>query len=250
MTETFRPGLLVPHYNHHVQFAPTIARLESLDLPMIVVDDGSSEDSRAALRALLQPLPWAELVLHETNQGKGAAMITGVRHARDRGLSHVVQVDADGQHTLEDIPKLLAVAKDNPDAIVSARPVFGEDIPRERLVGRRITDFWVRVETWSGRVEDAMCGLRVYPVETTCRLVERRRMGRRMQFDTEVLVRADWAGIPLRFVPSPVSYPEGGLSHFQYWRDNRDLVLMHIGLVLEMLPRIPWLIWRHFRPPS
>jgi glycosyltransferase involved in cell wall biosynthesis len=235
-----KPVLVIPHYNHHLQFAKIFPRLKQLNLPMIVVDDGSEDDSRQAVRAMLGDQ--MTLLAHTENQGKGGAMITGLRAALAAGYSHAVQVDADGQHTIEDIPELLAASGRQPDAIISARPLFDDSIPRARQVGRLITDFWVSVETLSRRVKESMCGFRIYPLPAVVELLDRHRFGPRMQFDIEILVYATWARIPLHYVPSAVIYPEDGKSHFHYWRDNRDISLMHIKLVLGMLLRLPLIL--------
>ena len=216
----------------------------------MVIDDGSEENSRAALRAMLAETPATILLEHEQNQGKGGAIISGLRAAAERGYSHVLQIDADGQHRIEDAPKLLDLARCNPNAIISALPVFSDDVPRERLLGRRVTIFFSRLETLSNRIRDAMCGLRVYPVGPLLDVLARTRIGRRMQFDIQVLVEADWAGIPIAWVESPVTYPDDGLSHFHYLRDNAGIVLMHTMLLFRMLPRIPSLLRRHRRPPA
>ena len=242
-----KTAILVPHYNHHRQFADTLSRLQALQLPMIIVDDGSSAESRAALRELLHQVDKVELVEHEENRGKGEAIMTGLAVAAARNFTHALQVDADGQHRLEDAPKLMAVARREPQAIVSALPVFASDIPRERLLGRKLTIFLNKVETLSNRIADGMCGLRVYPVREVNSLLQRRNMGRRMQFDIQLMVEADWAGIPIRWVESPVSYPENGLSHFHYLRDNWDISRMHTMLLLGMLLRLPRLLARHWR---
>lgn len=239
-------AILVPHYNHHRQFAITLPRLLALQLPLIVVDDGSSPDSRVALGKMLEGLDNAQLVEHEGNRGKGGAVATGLAVAETRGFSHVLQADADGQHCLEDAPKLLAMAQGDPGAIISALPVFSSDVPRVRLLGRRLTIVLNKVETLSNRVADAMCGLRVYPVHEVNSLLRRRRIGRRMQFDIQLMVEADWAELPLRWVESPVSYPDNGLSHFHYLRDNWDISRMHLRLLFGMLPRLPRLLLRHW----
>lgn len=245
-----RVAIVIPHYNHHRQFRATLARIRAFGLTIMVIDDGSEENSRAALRAMLAETPATVLLEHEQNQGKGGAIISGLRAAAERGYSHVLQIDADGQHRIEDAPKLLDLARCNPNAIISALPVFSDDVPRERLLGRRVTIFFNRLETLSNRIRDAMCGLRVYPVGALLDVLARTRIGRRMQFDIQVLVEADWAGIPIAWVESPVTYPDDGLSHFHYLRDNVGIVLMHTMLLFRMLPRIPSLLRRHHRPPA
>lgn len=247
MGEPVRPCVLIPHYAHHRQIGPVLAGLAPLGLPVLVIDDGSPPESRAALAAAVAALPWVDLVLEPRNRGKGAAVMAGLRRAADRGFTHAVQVDADGQHRVADIPRFLACAATEPGALVSGEPVFDDSAPGARRYGRRISQFWTHLETWSTDIRDAMCGFRVYPVAATLAAVGRRPPGRGMEFDAEVLVRAHWAGIPLRFVPTPVVYPPDGLSHFRMVRDNVRISAMHTRLVCGMLWRLPLLVERRWR---
>lgn len=128
-------------------------------------------------------------------------------------------MDADGQHRIEDAPRLLAQAKRYPDHLISGRPVYDESVPKSRLYGRYITHIWVWIETLSLSLQDSMCGFRVYPVDAALSLIARHPVGRRMDFDTEIMVRLYWAGTPSRFVETAVIYPHNGLSHFDALRD-------------------------------
>ncbi|MEQ1801099.1 MAG: glycosyltransferase family 2 protein [Gammaproteobacteria bacterium] len=234
--------MLIPHFNHARQIRPVIDALGKLGLPVIVVDDGSGAESLALLREAVAGLPWLYLHREPENRGKGAAVMCGLRIAASRGFSHAVQVDADGQHRIADIPLLLGVAREHPEALVSGFPVYDETVPGARLHGRKISLFWTRLETWSGDIKDAMCGFRVYPVVPLNALLARERPGSGMEFDAEVLVRAHWAGIPLRFTPTAVTYPADGLSHFRMVRDNVRISRMHTRLFFGMLWRIPAII--------
>jgi glycosyltransferase involved in cell wall biosynthesis len=221
--------------------------LEAVALPVIVIDDGSPAACLAALEAELARCPWATLVRLPLNSGKGGAMMAGLRVARERGYTHAVQIDADGQHRVADVPAMLKIAAHDPTALVSGTPVFDATVPGSRRHGRKVSLFWSRLATLSTDIEDAMCGFRVYPLEAMARVLAAQLPGRGMEFDAEILVRAHWAGIPLRFMPTPVIYPVGGRSHFRLVRDNVRISLMHTRLILEMLPRLPRLIARRQR---
>lgn len=242
-----QPCIVIPHYAHHRQLRAVLQALAPLAIPTIVVDDGSPADSLAAVRSLLAGHDWLELVTQATNRGKGAAVMAGLRRAESRGFTHVIQLDADGQHRSEDIPAFLAAARAEPGALISGRPVYDATAPGARRYGRRISQFWTWVETWSADIADAMCGFRVYPVAATLAALGRREPGPGMEFDAEVLVRAHWAGVPLRFLPTPVVYPPDGLSHFRMVRDNVRISAMHTRLVLGMLWRSPQLLRRRLR---
>jgi glycosyltransferase involved in cell wall biosynthesis len=234
----FSPVLLVPHYDHAPQFARALPGLLAEGVPILVVDDGSAPAHAEALRTLATEHGF-ELVRHETNRGKGAAVMTGFDAAAARGYTHAFQVDADGQHDPADLHRFLDAARARPDTIVCGAPVFGEDAPWVRRQGRKLTDLVVFLETWKRGIRDSLCGFRVYPLAPVRALLARDRPGPRMEFDAEMLVLATWAGVPLHFLDSRVVYPPDGASHFHYLRDNARMVFMHVRLMLRMLLRAP-----------
>lgn len=243
----FSPCLLVPIYNHGSLVEATLATLKPFGLPCLLVDDGSEPATARVLDAIAAREPWVSLLRLPQNAGKGAAVIRGLEEAQRRGYSHALQVDADGQHNAADIPALLQLARSDPSALVSGIPQYGDDIPKSRLYGRYITHAWVWIETLSFAIRDSMCGFRVYPVAATL-AAARHVLGRRMDFDTEIMVRLSWAGTPMLFLPTAVHYPPDGISHFQVLRDNVLISLMHTRLACGMLLRLPWLLWRKCRP--
>ena len=235
--------VIIPVYNHGEALVGTVERLSVYNLPMILIDDGSDAQTKATISEIISQHD-LELITLPKNLGKGAAVEAGLRAAWERGNTHAVQVDADGQHDLSDLETLLEEARAHPDALVSGAPQFDETVPRSRLYGRYITRFWVWVETLSLSVPDAMCGFRVYPLEPCIRLIDGRRLGRRMDFDIEIVVRLYWRGVPFLPIPTRVSYPEAGISHFHLWRDNWLITRKHTQLVFGMLLRLPILISR------
>ena len=241
---SFRPCALIPVYNHP-DFLPTLVQtLRAQNLPVILVDDGS-EPSCAAVIAGLAEAEGVEVLRHAKNSGKGAAIMSGLKKSRELGFSHALQVDADGQHHLADIPKLLAAARAQPDAIISGQPVFDARVPKSRLYSRYITHVWVWINTLSLHIRDSMCGFRVYPVAACCELIADTDMGPRMSFDTEILVRHFWRGGTVISIPTPVTYLENGVSHFRILEDNLRLSGMHARLFFGMLLRLPLLLWQN-----
>jgi glycosyltransferase involved in cell wall biosynthesis len=236
--------VVVPHYNHAEQFGRFFPELMALEMPVLVVDDGSDPAECRQLRELLADEASVELLLLPANLGKGGAVIAGARHARELGYTHMLQVDADGQHAVAGVAEILGASRQAPDALISGNPVFSADIPAARLHGRKISLWWVRLETLSWQIEDVMCGFRVYPLNALLELCDRTRMSLGMQFDIEVLVRKHWAGVAVKFVPVPVSYPTSGRSHFHMFRDNLRISLMHARLCAGMLIRLPLLLLR------
>lgn len=247
VSDAFSPCVVIPCYNHGAMMAQVLTRLAPFGLPCIVVDDGSDAATQLALAQLQADFPALMLVRLAQNAGKGAAVIRGLEVARDAGYSHAVQVDADGQHAIEDIPQFLAEAERHPEALISGQPIYDDSIPRSRLYGRWVTHVWVWIETLSLSLKDSMCGFRVYPVAPTLALAQHIALGRRMDFDTEVMVRLYWRGHPSYFIPTRVTYPQDGLSHFDALRDNLRISWMHTRLFFGMLPRAPGLLMRKRR---
>lgn len=242
LSAAFAPCVLIPCYNHGAMLASVLARLAPFNLPVIVVDDGSDARTKQHIAAL--DAPQLRVLTLPHNQGKGAAVIAGLRAAAAAGFSHALQLDADGQHQVEDTPRMLAEAERYPHCLISGQPQYDASIPKSRLYGRYITHFWVWVETLSFSLKDSMCGFRVYPLAASLELCDRRAIGQRMDFDTEIMVRLYWQGTPSRFIRTRVTYPPSGVSHFDALHDNLRISWMHTRLFFGMLPRIPQLLSR------
>jgi predicted LPLAT superfamily acyltransferase len=239
---------IVPSHNHWRALPPIVETLRAAGLPVYIVDDGSAEPAKSALQALHDPERGVVVSRQDVNQGKGAAVLSGFRRALDDGFTHAIQVDADGQHDLAALPRLLAAAERHPTALVSGEADYDQSVPLGRKFGRWITHFWVWIETLSFRVRDSMCGFRVYPLAAVQRLLDKGvTIGRRMDFDTEILVRLFWIGTPMLGMPVRVIYPPGNLSNFDYIRDNWRITRMHTRLVVTMLLTLPWVLAN--RPP-
>ena len=235
--------LVIPYFDHLEQFQKILPGLVAEGFPIVVVDDASPKYSFEGLKLLLEETaPQAILVRHDENQGKGGAVMTGLAKAQETGFTHALQIDADGQHDISSIKMLAMQAELCPGSLICGEPVFDSSISRMRYYSRYITLYLVWLETLSKEIHDALCGLRLYPLTETMALINRGGIGTRMAFDPEILVRAVWAGIPLKYVLVKVIYPEDGKSHFHYLRDNLGIAWMHIRLIAGMLIRFPKLI--------
>jgi glycosyltransferase involved in cell wall biosynthesis len=191
--------------------------------------------------------PGLRVLIRERNGGKGAAVLDGITEAARQGFTHVLAMDSDGQHPADRIGAFMAASMAAPAAMILGDPVFDASAPSIRVKGRRISNWWANVETlWAG-IHDSLFGFRVYPIAPLLRLMRSSRWMRRFDFDVEAVVRLSWAGVPARNLPAQVRYftrAEGGVSHFNYWRDNVLLSSMHSRLFLGFLIRLPYLLAR------
>ena len=235
-------AFLVPFYNHPQNIKALVAALKTYELPVIVVDDGSDEESKQIL-AELERTEGILLLTRAQNGGKGIAMKDGFKFASERGFSYVLQIDADFQHDAALIGEFLRQSRAHPQSIVCANPIYGEDAPKSRVYGRKITNFWVAINTLSLGVKDAMCGFRVYPLEQLKKAAAKSKTNR-MEFDIEILVNAVRQGISVRWIDTCVRYEKGGVSHFKMLRDNALISLMHAKCFFSLPKFALGKIWR------
>lgn len=244
---TWRGCFVIPTYDNPLTIRSVVEAARAYLLPIIVVDDGSHAAGETACRDLERD-GLASVVRLARNGGKGAAVKRGFDEARQRGFTHVVQVDGDGQHDLSHVPDFVQTSVAAPEALVLGYPVYDESVPKVRLFARKFTNFWVDLEAGKGKITDAMIGFRVYPLEP----LERVRIpSDRMDFDIEVAVRLSWAGVPVINRPVRLRYlaaAEGGVSHFQLFWDNLRFSRLHSRLcalrcMAWMLPKRALLEW-------
>jgi hypothetical protein len=211
------------------------------------VVDGSTDGSTDLLRTMAADDPGLRVIVQPENRGKGAAVLTGAAEAAALGFTHVLTMDSDGQHPADLIPEFMRTSQQQPQAMVLGKPVFDADAPRLRVNGRKVSNGWANLETlWAG-IGDSLYGFRVYPIAPLLRVMHGVRWMRRFDFDPEAVVRLCWAGVKPVNVPAPVRYfaaAEGGVSHFNYLRDNVLLTWMHTRLFLGFVLRLPLLLWR------
>src|SRR5262245_5582207 len=238
---------IVPSRNHCTALGTISATLSAHGMNVFIIDDGSDGPARTSIAALHAPAHGIEVIRLAENQGKGGAMAIGLRRAFERGFTHAVQIDADGQHDLLKLTALIKAATAHPGALIAGRPVFDASAPRSRVILRWLTHVWVWVETLSTRIRDSMCGFRVYPLAATVEVLDSERVGRGMDFDSEIMVRLFWRGVPVVHVPVTVTYPEGNTSNFRMLHDNVLITRMHTRLVFTMLLRLASILRN--RPP-
>lgn len=241
-----KPCAVIPVYNHEHALPQVLAALQDAGLPCVLVDDASSAACAAVMDALATQ-PDVHLLRLPLNQGKGGAVMAGLREAARLGYSHALQVDADGQHDLAAVAAFLELSRREPQALVCGYPQYDASVPKGRLYARYLTHVWVWINSLSLQIRDSMCGFRVYPLPATLALIDSVSLGRRMDFDPEILVRLAWRNQPMRWLPTRVHYPLDGLSHFRLWHDNALISKMHAKLFFGMLLRAPLILARRWR---
>ncbi|WP_281072140.1 glycosyltransferase family 2 protein [Succinivibrio dextrinosolvens] len=235
--------VIIPCYKHTDKIAGVIQRLLPYGFPIIVVDDGNSKEDAMELYKICENLRDIFLLHHDENKGKGGSVLTGLLFAKENRFTHAIQIDADGQHCVEDIPKITDILSKNPDAVVSGSPIYDDNAPKSRVIGRKITNFFVKIETLSNEIKDAMIGFRAYPVNLTCQCAKDCNLNFGMTFDIEILVRLKWADAPIKFFETQVDYPKNGYSNFKV-SDQLKISIIHTVLCTTMLLRLPYVLFK------
>jgi glycosyltransferase involved in cell wall biosynthesis len=225
----------------------TVAAARAYWNPVWVVVDGSTDGSAVALARMAQDDPGLNVLTLPANQGKGSAVAHGAHRAKLAGFTHVLTMDSDGQHPADHIARFMQASIEQPTALVLGDPVFDASAPALRVGGRKVSNAFANLETlWLG-IHDSLFGFRVYPIDPLLAVMRRQPWMRRFDFDVEAAVRLVWRGLPPLNLQAPVRYfrpDEGGVSHFNYWRDNALLTWMHARLFAGFVLRLPLLLWR------
>ncbi|WP_428490351.1 glycosyltransferase family 2 protein [Rhodopila sp.] len=232
--------VVIPSFNSGRILADTVVAARACWAPVWVVIDGSSDGSDQAVDAMARTDPALRVLRLPRNQGKGAAVRHGLIAAQAAGFSHALIMDADGQHPADRIGAFMATSATAPRAVVMGRPAFGSDAPWIRVVSRRLSNASAALLTWR-RVGDTLFGFRVYPIDALLGVMRTSRGMDRFDFDPEAIVRLAWEATPLIHLPTRVRYPskgDGGVSHFNYLRDNLLLTRMYLRLIDAAIKRL------------
>ncbi len=260
--------VLIPAYNPGPRLLRTVTETLQVWSPVWVVIDGSTDDSDAALDALISDVgldlvsnretvistdnvapashkvrPYhrnLRVIRRPANGGKGAAVLTGFEAALAAGFTHALVLDADGQHPTDHIGPFMVTSAADPAAMVLGKPVFGPEVPLERLYGRKLSVGLVHLECLGRDIADPLFGFRVYPIAPVRDILSSITSARRYDFDPEIAVRLFWRGIPVLNIPAPCRYidkADGGISHFHYLRDNLRMIWLHTRLITRLIFR-------------
>jgi glycosyltransferase involved in cell wall biosynthesis len=244
--------VLIPSFNPGPKVDETVAAARAQWAPVWIIVDGSDDGSAERLKLLAAADPGLRVEVLPRNRGKGAAVLHGARLAQLAGYSHILTMDSDGQHPADLIGAFMAASIAAPAALILGEPRFDASAPAVRVKGRKISNWFCNLWTlWCG-IHDSLFGFRVYPIAPLIAVMQPQPWMRRFDFDAEVAVRLCWRGLqPLNLI-APVRYfkPEdGGVSHFNYWRDNALLTWMHARLLAGFLLRLPGLLCRRQPTP-
>ncbi|SHI70717.1 hypothetical protein SAMN05660830_00726 [Halodesulfovibrio aestuarii] len=235
MSNFVRPLIVIPVFNHREELSRVaIEALEHGDV--LIVDDGSTDGVSADIASLA-----VQCIRHSKNRGKGAAILTAAAYAREHGYTHIVTIDADGQHLTADLPKFFVAIEANPDSVAVGVRDFSNaknrNIPGSATFGRAFSNFWFRVQTGEKGL-DTQSGFRAYPVGL---LQELSFSESRYSFEIEVLVKAVWAGLSIQWLPIHVHYPEPEkrVSHLHRVKDNILISWLNTRLTMRAVLPIP-----------
>lgn len=250
--------VLIPSYNPGESVFATVASAREQWSPVWVVVDGSTDGTAERLQLLAESDPGLRVIVLPQNQGKGSAVLHGIELAAAEGYTHALTMDSDGQHPADLIPTFMARSQAAPQAMILGCPVFDASAPAIRVGGRKISNGLANVMTmWAG-IGDSLYGFRVYPISNLANVMRGKRWMRRFDFDPEAAVRLCWRGVVPINIAAPVKYlspDEGGVSHFNYLRDNILLGWMYSRLAVGAILRLPLLLrrrsaWQDARTPD
>ena len=232
--EQVRPLIVIPVYNHGGTLRDVVVRALHVCADVLVIDDGSNN---GCSKEAIGGLP-ALFLRHEKNMGKGAAILTAAKEAKRLAMTHIITIDADGQHDPADFSKFIPVISEDPLAIVVGKRIFDDrTVPFSSRFGRVFSNFWFKVQTGCS-IKDTQSGFRAYPVVV---LEWLKLHERRFSFEIEVLVKAAWAGVSLKEVDVSVHYPapDKRIPHFHLFSDNLALTVLNTRLTIRAIMPIP-----------
>lgn len=235
-------AIVIPAYNEQATIADLVNRALKQSKKIIVIDDGSEDKTLEELDGLS-----ITLIKHETNKGKAASLWDGFTEAQKMGVDTIITIDGDGQHAPEDIPLLLAKAKEFPkDIIIGARLADKSAIPAKRYYANKFANFWI---AWAAAypIHDSQSGFRLYPVELFNGLKISTKHG--FVFESEILIKAAQKNIYSHPIKIPAVYKKDARpSHF---RGVADITLITLMVAKSLLSRgmYPWGLYRSLINP-
>ncbi len=217
--------ILIPTYNNHKTLKRVIDGILIYTDQIIIVNDGSTDTTIEIINGYNN----LEIINLTKNKGKGNALKTGFRKAKEMGYDFAVTIDSDGQHFPDDIPVFVgALEKENREVLlIGNRNMLQEGIPKNSSFGNRFSNFWFWFETGI-KLEDTQSGFRLYPLKK----IPKKYYSPKFEFEIEIIVRTAWKGIPVKNVPVKVLYdPQERVSHFRPFKDFTRISILNTILV-------------------
>lgn len=238
--------VLIPTYNNAGTIAKVIADVKEYSADIIVVNDGSTDDTKNILASIEN----IKVIDYPNNKGKGYALKLGLQKAYEWGYRYAITIDSDGQHYADDIPTFLDKIEEKPDSLlIGARNLAADNMPSRNTFANKFSNFWYKVETGK-TLSDTQSGYRLYPLE---KLQNIHFITRRYEFEVEIIVRAAWRGVNVENIPIKVYYPpvEERVSHFRPLQDFTRISILNTVLVLyAFLFYYPWKFVRLLTPTN
>ncbi len=219
---------LIPYYNHPLKIKNLVENLQNFGYEILIINDGSNQKSRQVLDDLK-----VKIIDKKQNEGKGNAIKTAFSYALQNSITHLFQIDADFQHDLSEILDFIKISKQNPDSFICGSPIYDEKIPKSRFYGRKITNFWAKINSLNFTIKDAMCGFRIYPVKPLKNAILISKTNR-MEFDIEILVNALRQNVKILWKNVKINYEKDGISHFKMFKDNILISKMHAKMFFSL----------------
>ncbi|MDH5736722.1 MAG: glycosyltransferase family 2 protein [Gammaproteobacteria bacterium] len=238
--------VVIPTFNHYSYLDTLVSGILRQGLAVFVIDDGSEDPAKTHISSLLEDEKGVTLKRIEINSGKGVAVSEALRLAKQNGFTHAIQIDSDGQYQANQITGLIEASRIHPESVISGFRSYSS-MPPNRRYGRMATDVWVWINTLSFTIKDSMCGLRLYPLDQSIKLIEAAKIKPRMEFDTDILVKLYWNGLDIQHVSVIAGYNDCIESRFDLLNDNLRISLMHATHFFGMLRRLPLLLYRKLR---
>ena len=239
LVNQYNPLIVIPTYNHAGTIPCLVREIQKYFQNILIVNDGSTDNLEQKIKDLK-----TAYIKHEKNIGKGAAILSAAAYAKQNNYSHILTIDADGQHYPKELVNISSTAKEfDRDIIIGKRNFEGPNVPSSSKFGRKFSAFWARVQT-GVKIEDIQSGMRAYPLEIfDCLKLKEKRYS----FEMEIIIKAIWAGFNVREIPIEVLYPkrEERVSHFKAFKDNLLITILNTKLTIRALLPIPHRKYRY-----
>lgn len=245
-----RRCVIIPSHNSGPEFVQLVRKVLAVWQPVIVVIDGTTDGSDEPVSRLTDKEPGLHVLTNHSHSGRGVSIFSAFNHAIDNGFTHAAVFDADGQNDTGNLQQFMEVSQKNPHALIMGVPQFGPETPKWRILGHRVADFFAKLETLRCDFDSSLFGLRVYPLYSALKIMQKMHGGYHDDFDTHMAVRLAWHNYPMVRLPAKALPPRkprtrvmGKLGHFLL------VAYAHGFLLIRSMTRWPQVILQRIRRP-